>query len=204
MRLKSKLVCGVGVNDADYAVTQNEYQYLDGKKKCVQTWMCPFYSAWKGMLSRAYDAKRKEKFPSYSEVFVCKEWHLFSNFKNWMLTQKWEGNDLDKDILFKGNKEYNPEKSLFVPKHINYFVLECDKSRGVWPIGVYYHKAKGKFIASSSENKKKIHIGNFDNPEDAHNAWRAYKHSLATKYADQLEVEGYDTRLVEALRTRYM
>lgn len=48
MRKKSKLVYVVGVNDADYNVTENAL--VDGKWKIV--WICSFYSTWRDMLKR--------------------------------------------------------------------------------------------------------------------------------------------------------
>ena len=49
---------------------------------------------------------------------------------------------LDKDILYKGNKEYAPDKCIFVPERINKLFLKNDADRGDLPIGVTYHKNK--------------------------------------------------------------
>ena len=43
---KTRLIQGVGINDADYHVTQNE----NGK----QVWVCPYYETWKSMLMRGH------------------------------------------------------------------------------------------------------------------------------------------------------
>lgn len=206
MRKKTTLVYGVGINDADYVVKVNEtIGYINGKRKRKLTWVCPFYSAWVDMLTRGYSSKLKEKYPTYQDVFVNEEWHLFSNFKNWMQEQKWENNQLDKDILFEGNKEYSKDKCIFIPKHINTFLTDRINDRGEWPLGVCWDKYAGKFKASCNNGKgKQIHMGYFTDPNEAHVAWKDYKHRLALQYAEELEKEGYDSRSVEALRTRYL
>lgn len=39
-----KLVCGVGINDADYVVKKQEtIGYVNGKRKQKLIWVCPFY-----------------------------------------------------------------------------------------------------------------------------------------------------------------
>jgi hypothetical protein len=43
------------------------------------------------------------------------------------------------------------------------------------------------------------HLGYFNNPEDAHEAWRQRKHELACRYAD----EQADERVAKALRERF-
>lgn len=202
--MSKKLVQGVGINDADYNVKKFEtIGYIDGKRK--QVWVCPFYRTWKSMLERGYSSKYKEEWPTYKDVFVNEEWHLFSNFKKWMQEQKWENNQLDKDILFDGNKEYSKDKCIFIPRHVNLFLIDCGSARGEWPIGVHWNKDAGKFRARCNNGKGKLlHLGYFTDPNEAHLTWKAYKHELALQYASELEVEGYDNRLIEALKVRYV
>ena len=141
------LIYGVGVNDADYAVTMYE-EVGDVKRK--QVWICPFYQKWRSMLRRCYGKSFVTKNPTYIRCSVTKEWLVFSNFKSWMEKQDWEGKELDKDLLFPGNKIYSPETCVFVDSVINTFVIECNKSRGEWPIGVYWDKQKQKFRTQCS------------------------------------------------------
>lgn len=119
-----KLVCGVGINDADYVTQKWEHHGYDANGKQIQTlvWKCPFYNAWVNMLSRAYSVKTLKRQPTYEGTTVCKEWHTFSVFRTWMEKQEWEGNQLDKDLLVQGNKEYNPETCCFLPQTINNFI----------------------------------------------------------------------------------
>lgn len=208
--MSKKLVFGVGINDANYVISVKESIGLtDGKRKQKLIWICPFYQTWTDMLKRGYHSPYKETYPTYKDVFVNEEWHLFSNFKGWMEQQKWEDEygsklQLDKDILFKNNKEYSKEKCIFVPRHINMFLLDREHDRGDWPVGVSLNKATNKFVAYCSNGKgKNINLGYFTDPNEAHLAWKSYKNKLAVEYANALESEGYDSRLVEALRNRY-
>ena len=77
------------------------------------------YTVWYEMLRRSYCNKYQTINPTYKNCSVCKGWHNFQNFGEWFYKNYKEGFDLDKDILFKGNKTYSPETCVFVPKIIN-------------------------------------------------------------------------------------
>jgi len=141
IRKKNKLVCGVGINDADYEVQP----IINGKRV-----MCPFYAKWVGMLERCYSEKFQNKWPTYIGCYVILDWIYFSNFKYWMQTQPWEGKHLDKDILFPGNKVYGPYTCVFVDQKVNMFLTDSGATRGQYPIGVYYHKESRKFSSVCS------------------------------------------------------
>ena len=164
---KSKLVCGVGVNDADYVVQPRD---ADGRA----VW-CPYYEVWSSMLKRAYSAKYREHRPTYIGVTVCEEWHSFMAFRAWMMTQDWEGKQLDKDIVVPGNKVYSPATCVFVSSQINSLLTDSAGQRGKWPIGVSWHKARNGFQARVKENGRLQYIGLFATPEAAHRAWRKEK-----------------------------
>lgn len=197
-----KLVFGVGVNDADYVV-QNKVTtgYVDGKQKMKQVWVCPFYRTWKDMLQRCFSDKWKAKCPTYKDVTCCKEWLTFSNFKGWMEQQDWQGRQMDKDIIFPNNKVYSPETCAFVSRVTNSFILASDAIRGEHPLGVVWKKRNQKFQAQCQNPfmKKKEHLGLFNCPKEAHEAWRKRKHELAQLVAE-LET---DIRVKEALKKRY-
>src|SRR3989304_2975681 len=145
---KKGLVYGVGINDADYPVHEHEPLIdADGKKKWTVTWRCPFYRVWTGMLERGYSGKYKLKNPTYKDVIVCKEWHLFSTFRAWMVEQPWEEMELDKDVLLHGNKVYCPEACVFVCHRVNTFLIGCGAARGEFKVGVNWHKRDCKFQA---------------------------------------------------------
>ena len=193
MHKKSKLVHGVGVNDADYAVRPA----INGKSV-----MCQFYDVWSGMLKRCYSEKYQTKRPTYIGCKVCDEWLTFSNFKAWMETQDWKGKELDKDLLVKGNKVYSPETCVFVDRVTNGFMTDCGASRGEWPIGAYFDKRAGRFRAKCCNpfTRKDEHLGCFNFPNQAHLAWKSRKHELALQLADLQN----DQRVAKALRARYL
>lgn len=197
MRSKQKKVYGVGVNDADYGVCRHEVQ--NGKAR--QVWCCPIYRRWKGLLQRCYSEKFQKKQPRYKGCVVCDEWLVFSNFKRWMESQDWQGKELDKDILFRGNKLYSPETCVFVGKDLNRFLTSRGECRGRWPVGVHWCERDQCFIAQINDPflKKRKFIGAFDCPEEAHGAWKEEKHRLSCMYAGM----ALDYKLKEALRGMY-
>lgn len=192
----TKLVHGVGINDAGYTVARSSR----ASGKCVQLWICPFYNTWKGMLERGYSEKCKKRCPTYRDVTVCEEWHRFSNFRAWMIEQDWEGKQIDKDLLVEGNKIYSPTTCVFVSKRTNTFCLESNASRGEWPVGVYRHKRDQKFVAAIGDLAgMRRYIGAFGCPLEAHRAWLKEKRVLAVIIA----AEQSDPRVAEAIIKRY-
>ena len=198
---KKKLRYGVGLNDADYVVKINEITvYENGKRKWKLIWECPFYRRWVNMLSRCYSTNYKQKFPTYEECHVCEEWLTFSNFKAWMETQDWEGKQLDKDILFPGNKIYSPHNCVFVSSRTNLFITDSGASRGDFLIGVSLSVSGRRFIAKCKDSSGRLkHLGMFDTELEAHKAWLAFK----LEQAKILAAEQSDPRVAKALIERY-
>lgn len=175
-RPRSKIY-GVGINDANYKVKVFKYNYIEGKRKATQVFQCPYYNKWTAMLCRCYNTKFKENHPTYKDCVVCEEWLLFSNFKAWMEKQDWEGCELDKDVLVKGNKIYSPETCIFIPRMLNTYLLKCDRSQGSYLTGVYFNKNANKFMSMCSNplKGKRDYLGLFENEKDAHRAWLKQK-----------------------------
>lgn len=197
-----KLVYGVGNNDADYSVAKTEViGHVEGKRKQKLVWRCAYYRVWESMLARCYSAKLQAHSPTYQGCTVATEWHLFSNFKRWMETQQWEGNQLDKDLLIEGNKVYSPDTCVFVSQVVNSFTIDCRAARGEWLIGVCWTKGKNKFKAQCSNpfTKKREHLGYFTSEHEAHKAWAKRKLELAHLLAAEQE----DPRVAKALIGRY-
>ena len=191
MGRKRSLVFGWGINDADY-VTEST---VDGKRVS-----CKFYKTWQSMIQRCYSKKFYIQRPTYIGCSVCEEWKYFSNFKQWMEQQDWEGKQLDKDLLIKDNKIYSPTACVFIDRKLNLFLTDRKKSRGDYPIGVCWDKNANKFMAQCNNGKgKPTYLGLFTCPNQAHEAWRKCKHEMACQYAD----EQTDSRVAEALRNRF-
>ena len=197
-----KLVHGVGVNDADYVVVKREtIDNVNGKQKQKLVWICPYYRAWSDMLKRCYSVKFQEKRPTYKNCSVSKNWLTFSTFKSWMEMQDFKEKELDKDLLFEGNKVYSAETCAFVTRSLNMFTTDRGLERGEWLIGVYWHKAAGKFKSTCSNpfTKKLEHLGLFTCEQEAHKAWLKRKLELA----HLLAAEQSDPRVSKALIDRY-
>ena len=196
-----KLVCGVGINDADYVVKKMETIEVNGVRKHRLVWECPYYRAWKNMLQRCYSAKYQKKCPTYLGCSVSEEWLRFSNFRRWMEEQDWECKQLDKDLLFEGNNVYSEETCVFVTQTVNKFTTDRVNDRGECLIGVYWDKRVGRFRASCRNpfTKKQEHLGYFTCELDAHQEWLNRKLELA----HLLAAEQTDERVAKALIERY-
>lgn len=198
----NRLVCGVGINDADYVTQKIEtIGHVNGKLRRKQVWVCPYYRAWKSMLDRCYSTKTQERYPTYRGCTVSAEWLTFSNFKAWMEKQDFEGNHLDKDLLLEGNKVYSADTCVFVTPSVNLFTTDSKASRGEWLIGVDWGKTAEKFRARCCNpiTKKNEHLGYFTSEQEAHEYWINRKLELA----HLLAAEQTDERVAKALILKY-
>lgn len=161
---RRKLVCGVGINDLYHV----RGRFV--KEKYVK---CPFYEKWSNMIIRCYSKNKRE---CYKGCTVSDEWLVFSNFRNWMVSQDWENKELDKDILVKGNKLYSPETCIFIDQHINTLLINKGAGRGKYALGVTFCKLNKKFRSSCSKNGKLKSLGYFKTEKEAHNAYCNYKY----------------------------
>lgn len=180
-------VLGFGINDAEYAVSSSG---LNGKRLT-----CPYYKIWHGMLTRCYSEPYLKNKPTYIGCSVHETWLYFMNFRSWMEKQDWEGKQLDKDLLVRGNRVYGPSTCIFVPQDVNTFIVESSKSRGKYLMGVHLKRGNGRFIAACSRK----YIGIYDTEEEAHSAY------LIQKEIDSRILAGKqsDKRVAEALILRY-
>lgn len=197
MKQKNKLVYGVGVNDADYEVYR--YEKVNGKWKSV--WKCPFYRKWQAMLERSYSQELHKKFNTYIDCSTAPEWHYFMTFRAWMVEQDWEGKELDKDLLFPGNKLYSSGTCIFVSPSVNKFLNQNKGNRENWPIGVSFRPENRQFQARCQDilSGKTKSLGYHDTAEEAHQAWLTFKLAQAKILASQQT----DLRVAAALIDRY-
>lgn len=153
------------------------------------------------MISRCYNPKISQRNTTYVACSVADEWLTLSNFKKWMEQQDWQGKQLDKDILFPGNKIYSRDTCAFVSQLTNSFLTAREAGRGSWPIGVVFDKRTYRFRARCNNpfTKKSEHLGFFESPLQAHKAWLARKHELSCEIAKLQS----DLRVAAALRLRF-
>lgn len=171
---KYKLVCGWGINDADYQVQP----VVNGKQV-----KCPFYKKWQSMVLRCHSAATQRNQPSYIGCSIVNEWKSFMSFRAWMLTKDWEGKHLDKDLRILGNKIYGPDTCLFVTRQVNNFFHSPQKDKGL-SCGVSWHTRDEVYTASCRDlNGKRVHLGQYECPDKAEEAYLKYKHNLLAPLA---------------------
>ena len=153
------------------------------------------FKHWEYMLKRCYYKLDLQRYPTYTHCEVCNEWLNLSNFEVWVKNNYYQcGNEkmcLDKDILFKNNKIYSPDTTIFIPERINILFTKTNAARGKYPIGVYYKQKNKKFVAQvskltdeQSNTKQQEHIGLYNTPEDAFKAYKAAKENYIKEVAD--------------------
>lgn len=151
------------------------------------------YITWSRMLERCYSEKYRQKHETYEYAETIKEWHNFQNFAKWFDDNYYEVKgqrmELDKDILYKGNKIYSPNTCVFVPQIINILFIKSNKSRGKYPIGVYWHERDNGFrsqcnIVVNGKNKRK-YLGLFHTSEEAFQCYKQFKEKYIKKIADE-------------------
>lgn len=158
------------------------------------------YEKWNSMLKRCY--KSAKHMPTYQDKSVCEEWHNFQRFAEWANKQigfgipEWH---LDKDLLMKGNLVYGPDTCVYLPPIINSFIRR--KRRNALPLGVdiaYKYNGTPYFRTQAIEKGRVVCLGGFSNVEDAFNAYKLHKESLAKELAGKWKAK-IDPRAYEAL-----
>lgn len=197
-RCKRKPIHGVGINDLPH---QTKLTDENGKTRRHSG-----YRLWNSILDRGYSENFKLKSPTYTDVTVCKEWFLASNFVTWCKMQrKDDGWQLDKDLLVIGNRVYSPETCLFVPPWLNTFTATQKKRRGDYLIGTSWHKPSKKYITHCCNplTGEQEHLGLFTSEIEAHLVWRKRKleHALTLKpKMDEIDIRIYPN-VVEIIST---
>lgn len=189
--IKLPNIYGVGFVGSKY---KTYYISQDGKK--VNTIE---YEKWRGLLRRCYSEKERGKFPTYRDCQVSDNFKSYEFFYEWFNKQVGsdKGFDLDKDLLFKGNKTYSEDTCVLIPRELNSLLLKSDVARGDLPIGVHYNTQKQKYIAQVQKgNRTPDYLGHFDDPISAFNAYKAEKEGyiklLAEKWKKSIDKRAYD------------
>lgn len=166
------MIYGVGINDI------NEMVFIDGKPST-------FYNTWRDVLRRCYSNTYQEKFPTYIGCTICDEWIYLSNFKSWFEQNYISGFDLDKDLLYNGNKVYSPNTCRYVPHALNTLLVDCGARKGQYPNGVSWCQRENNFRAYCSippiiSNRPRYnkHIGYYSTQELATTARNNFKADL--------------------------
>lgn len=154
------------------------------------------YNVWRNMLLRCYNEENQNIHPTYSNCYVCNEWHNFSIFEEWYNENYIDNFYLDKDILIKGNKEYSPETCCFVPNEINVLFTKRQNCRGKLPIGVQYSESRNRYKSGFTRGTERVYLGYYDTPEEAFQAYKKAKEDwikeVANKWKDKLKPNVYE------------
>jgi hypothetical protein len=175
------LVYGVGMND-----------YGGGVSKLKE------YAIWKSILFRVYSPKSLNKYPTYVDCSVCSEWLSFSKFKQWWDSNYIDGYHLDKDLLKPGNKRYDPDVCVFIPRYVNNCLNLHSSLNRELPTGITIKN--GKYRVRMNHDGLERHIGVFSEKREAVSTWKRHK----SEYVDHIikrytSEDVFDTRVVKSL-----
>ena len=176
----SKLTYGIGFN------LQGKYAPYVSRRATEA------YVVWRDMMKRCYSSKYHKGKPTYINCEVDAIWHNFQNFAEWYYNHEYSdmGYQLDKDILAAENNVYSPETCCFVPREINMLIVDYSRARGIYPQGVYLHKASGNYMSSIRASGERVHLGCFDCPNKAHQVYKiakeAYVKEKALEWQDRI------------------
>lgn len=186
-----KLILGVGINDKTYP------SFITSIKQKTDE-----YCLWYDMLKRCYNKKYLERTKTYHGCSINNNFLNYTYFYEWCNRQigfGLEGWQLDKDILIKGNKIYSETACAFVPMEINTLFTKTTSKRGIFPIGVYYNKEKGKFVAQCNFNiGSQTYLGSFNTPLEAFDVYKKHKELYIKQVADKYKAV-IDHRVYEAM-----
>lgn len=152
-----ELVYGIGTNDLAYNKTKQIEIGLtpELQKECYKAWY-----------------HRLEAESIKERATVCVEWLTYSNFSRWWLDTQVDEWYIDKDWLVVGNKQYHPEKCVWVPQKINTLMCDGRKKDAELPKGVSIHRNSYKARCSVAGIQKSK---NFKTAHDAHRQWQQWK-----------------------------
>ena len=165
----------------------------EGKYKCKENGKTTrVYKTWHGMLEKCYSDKCHGKHPTYIDCKASEEWHNFQNFAKWYYENYYEVEGermhLDKDILVKHNKIYNPETCIFVPQTINLLFTKRNNARGESVIGTI--PVNGKYLVQchlinlKTGKSKQKNLGRYETQEKAFEVYKYYKEKNIKQVAD--------------------
>ena len=134
------------------------------------------FISWKNMIRRIYNGYGRFA-KCYENCVICEEWLDYGVFKNWYENQRGCGlkYELDKDLLGNG-KLYSPETCCLLPRELNRMISDRKTKNRELPTGVVKSGKKyyAHYVMGTSE-KKLVRIGGFNTPEEASNAYKAFR-----------------------------
>ena len=176
----------------------------------------PAYKIYEGIYARCYGGSSLYVNQCYDDAFMCDEWKNSRDaFAEWYSANYYECDGermaVDKDLLWRGNKEYAPDKCCILPETINSALASATKRRNhyskkVYAIGVDYDKAKNKFLARITPfgYDKTVKLHYWDTEEEAFQEYKLLKESdiriLALRYIDKIPDRIFDALIKYEVR----
>jgi hypothetical protein len=163
----------------------------------------PEYQTWSNMIMRCYRDTYQATHTSYIGCSVDPEWHDYQNFAKWwnenFYTIPGERMDFDKDLLFKGNRVYAPEKCCIIPHRLNLLFMRRTQKEKSTPTGIL-ETSSGKYYATyGATGKTNGRAGPFDTLEEAFAEYKKIKESairaMVEQYKDEIPKHVYNAAL---------
>lgn len=136
----------------------------------------PAYMSWTCMLQRAYSSEYHERYPTYTNVTVCREWHNFQKFAEWFYNQPNAGRRgyaLDKDLIDIHKKEYSAETCSFVPREVNNLLIGNERAKGQLPTGVAVNG--NGYTPRLRVDGERVWLGSYPTAEEASRVYKREK-----------------------------
>ena len=182
----AKLVYGIGFNDRKYPSWGSHNTLRE-------------YTLWNNLLKRCYSPVYQKGKPTYLGCSVSENFKSYSYFYGWCQTQigfGQEGFQLDKDLIFKGNKVYSEDTCLFLPGELNALLTSSKACRGNLPVGVTAYKEK--FLVKCCKGLISDYVGYFNTCEEAFSAYKQAKEAYIKAQAEKWKAH-IDPRAFAAL-----
>jgi len=159
------------------------------------------FRVWLAMIYRCYSTTDR-LYRLYGDCEVCENWKYYDKFEEWYKKQVGYGlgYDIDKDLLGNG-KYYSPETCCLLPHKLNSMIVSRESNDRELPTGV--NKRGNRYYAracTGGDGRKSISLGAFDTPEEASNAYKAFRKKRIAETAQVYYDKGeLDERAYNAL-----
>lgn len=145
-------------------------------------------NTWNAMRGRCKEGGCVQSiFTNYIGCTMSANFKIFDFFVEWHEKQIGFGRedyDLDKDLLFPGNKLYSEETCVLIPCQLNSFLLVSTRP-GDYPTGVQITPF-GKYKTQMRVDGKTIHIGSYSTIAEAALSYKIAKENEAKRWYNRL------------------
>lgn len=159
------------------------------------------FRVWLAMIYRCYSITDR-LYKLYGDCEVYEDWKYYDKFEEWYKRQVGYGlgYDLDKDLLGDSTL-YSPDTCCLLPHELNCMIINKQTPNRELPTGV--NKRNQRYSARAclgGEGRKSVSLGTFDTPEEASNAYKAFRKKRIAETAQVYYDKGeLDERAYNAL-----